>query len=123
MGGHGRGRGGPLGGRRPLRFLSWKLGLSEEQVRSVASILSELKTTRAAAHVERRRAAARYAEAMEGAEFDSEKIAEALAHQEAADASLREATRSALEQLHALLDESQRGALGLLLREAPPWML
>jgi hypothetical protein len=123
MGGHGRGRGGPLGGRRPLRFLAWKLGLSEEQLRAVAAILSELKTTRAAAHVERRRAAARYAEAVEGAAFDAEKAAQAAGHQEAADAALRESIRDALARLHGLLDDAQRAELGLLLREAPPWML
>ena len=36
--------GGSFGVRRPLRFLAYKLGLSEEQVVALARILDELKT-------------------------------------------------------------------------------
>src|SRR4051812_33599706 len=41
--------GGVLGVRRPLRFLAYRLDLSEEQVAAFAAILDDLKTERAQA--------------------------------------------------------------------------
>src|SRR4051812_3965191 len=46
--------GGSFGVRRPLRFLAYKLNLSEEQVGQLAKILDELKTERAQAAVDDR---------------------------------------------------------------------
>src|SRR5262249_61751489 len=48
---------GGFGIRRPLRFLAWKLGLSEPQLERFAAVINELKTERAQASVDDRRAA------------------------------------------------------------------
>src|SRR5437667_12835797 len=48
--------GGAFGVRRPLRFLAYKLGLNEAQVAEMARILNDLKTERAQAAVDDRRA-------------------------------------------------------------------
>src|SRR5512142_645500 len=48
--------GGAFGVRRPLRFLAYKLELDERQVGELARILDELKTERAQAAVDQRRA-------------------------------------------------------------------
>src|SRR5690349_282243 len=46
------GGGGAFGVRRPLRFLAYRLNLSETQVEELAKILDELKTERAQAAVD-----------------------------------------------------------------------
>src|SRR6185436_18820350 len=63
--------GGAFGIRRPLRFLAHKLDLDERQVGELARILDELKTERAQAEVDGRRAMAAFADAIGGAEFDA----------------------------------------------------
>ncbi|HEX5656393.1 MAG TPA: hypothetical protein VFX59_04325, partial [Polyangiales bacterium] len=47
--------GGVFGVRRPLRFLAYRLELSEDQVAVLATVLDELKTERAQAAVDQRR--------------------------------------------------------------------
>ena len=56
--------GAGLGVRRPLRFLAWRLELSEEQTASLARILERLKLERAQAALDLRRAAAELADAV-----------------------------------------------------------
>ena len=112
-----------MGGRRPLRFLAWKLGLSDDQFQALAAILSDLKTARAAAGVERRRASAAYADAVRTGTLDADKSAAASQHHAAADQTIREAVAATIAAIHALLDDEQRAAFSLLLREAPPWMM
>src|SRR5262245_62023555 len=46
-----------LGVRRPLRYLAWKLDLTQEQLGLTARILERLKIERAQAEVETRRSA------------------------------------------------------------------
>src|SRR4051812_49780374 len=58
------GGGGAFGVRRPLRFLAFKLNLSEDQVSELAKILDELKTERAQAAVDERRGAPARAESV-----------------------------------------------------------
>src|SRR4029453_13359101 len=55
-----------FGVRRPLRFLAYKLGLEETQVSELAKILDEIKTERAQAAVDHRRALSAFAEAVSG---------------------------------------------------------
>jgi len=62
--------GGSFGVRRPLRFLAYKLNLSEEQVSELAKILDELKTERAQAAVDDRRTVAAFADALGLDAFD-----------------------------------------------------
>src|SRR5690348_849815 len=59
--GSGEHGGGGFGVRRPLRFLAYKLELSDAQVPELAKILNELKTERAQADVDDRRAISSFA--------------------------------------------------------------
>jgi hypothetical protein len=56
--------GGAFGVRRPLRFLAYKLELNDAQVSELARILDELKTERAQAAVDHRRALSAFARFM-----------------------------------------------------------
>jgi Spy/CpxP family protein refolding chaperone len=108
--------GASFGVRRPLRFLAWKLDLDEKQTAELAKILADLKTERAQADVETRRAASALADLASAAEFDVAKA------KEAADLKVKSAERvgsalvAALSRLHALLDQDQRERLAYLVR-------
>ena len=108
--------GASFGVRRPLRFLAWKLELDEKQTTELAKVLAELKTERAQADVEARRAASALADLASAPEFD---LAKAKA---AADLKVRSAEKvssalvAALARLHALLDPDQRERLAYLVR-------
>lgn len=108
--------GGVLGVRRPLRFLAYRLGLSEPQVAAFAAILDELKTERAQAAVDQRRRVSALAEAIEGEVFDAERVAAAGDEQERSDERVRAAVGVALQKMHAALDDEQRKKLAYLLR-------
>ena len=66
--------GAGLGVRRPLRFLAWRLDLSEEQTSGLARILERIKLERAQAALDTRRAASTLADA------DPSAVREALLH-------------------------------------------
>ena len=108
--------GASFGVRRPLRFLAWKLELNEKQTTELAKVLAELKTERAQAEVEGRRAASALADLASAAEFDLAKA------KEAADLKVKSAQRvsaalvAALARLHELLDPDQRERLAYLVR-------
>lgn len=107
---------GPFGVRRPLRFLAWKLGLDEKQVAEVAKLLADIKTERAQADVDARRASAMLADLAATADFDQGKA------KEIADLRVRSAERirdelvKMLARLHAILDAEQRERLAYLIR-------
>jgi hypothetical protein len=107
---------GGFGVRRPLRFLAWKLNLSESQVAEFAAIINGLKTERAQAAVDDRRALALLAEAATSETFDAAKAGEASALRTKAEQRLQERVVDALGRMHALLDADQRGRLAYLLR-------
>ena len=115
-GGFDDGGGGGFGVRRPLRFLAYKLGLDEGQVADLARILSELKTERAQAEVDRRRTITAFADAIAGESFDSGKAGEGGALRVTSAERLRDAVVKALQQIHALLDDDQRKRLAYLIR-------
>jgi Spy/CpxP family protein refolding chaperone len=105
-----------FGVRRPLRFLAWKLQLDEAQVGRLAAVLSELKTERAQAAVDDRRALTAFADALAGERFDEGKAHEARdARVKSADR-LQSAVERALTGIHALLDPEQRERLAYLIR-------
>jgi len=107
--------GAGLGVRRPLRFLAWRLDLTEEQTSSLARSLEKLKLERAQAALDLRRAAAALADAFEG-DF-ARAQAEAAGEQRAASTRrVQDAVAKALEELHALLEPEQRRALAELIR-------
>ena len=65
--------GGHFGVRRPLRFLAYRLDLDDAQVAELAKILDEIKTERAQAAVDHRRALSAFADAIAGESFDEAK--------------------------------------------------
>jgi uncharacterized membrane protein len=105
-----------FGVRRPLRFLAQKLGLSEDQVATFATILDELKTERAQAAVDQRRRISALAEALEGVSFDESKLQHASDEQSKSEARVRAAVERALKRIHESLDVEQRKTLAYLLR-------
>jgi len=107
---------GRLGVRRPLRFLAWKLGLSESQVTEFASVLNGLKTERAQAEVDDRRAIALLADAAESEPYDSAKPAEALRIRTQSTERVQQKVIESLGRMHALLEPEQRVRLAYLLR-------
>ncbi|MFL5423160.1 MAG: Spy/CpxP family protein refolding chaperone [Myxococcales bacterium] len=119
--GWGRGGGfeggsGAFGVRRPLRFLAFKLNLSEDQVAELAKILDELKTERAQAAVDDRRVTASFADSVASDQFEAEKAAEAGATRVKSAERLRDAVLKALARIHAILDKDQRQQLAYLIR-------
>ena len=108
--------GGGFGVRRPLRFLAYKLDLSEPQIPELAKVLSELKTERAQAAVDDRRVTAAFADGVAGETLDAAKIAEAAASRVRTQEKLAEAVKGALAKIHALLDKEQRERLAYLIR-------
>ncbi len=108
--------GGSFGVRRPLRFLAYKLDLSEKQVAELARILSDLKTDRAQAEVDERRTLGAFADAVAGDTFDASRAAEAGKVRVGSAERLRDAVVKALGRIHAILDPEQRERLAYLIR-------
>lgn len=107
---------GAFGVRRPLRFLAYKLGLSETQVNAFARILNDLKTERAQAAVDNRRAVAGLADAIAGETFDATKAQGAAGDRVKSAEKLRDALVKALGEIHAVLQPGQREQLAYLIR-------
>ena len=115
-GGDDFGGGGAFGVRRPLRFLAYKLNLSEEQVAQLAKVLDELKTERAQAAVDDRRTVAAFADALGLEKFDEARAKEGGALRVKSAERLRDAVAAALGKIHGLLDSGQRAQLAYLIR-------
>ena len=107
---------GAFGVRRPLRFLAYKLDLDERQVAELARILNDLKTERAQAEVDARRAMAAFADAVSGETFDPELASRGGTVRVTTAERLRDAVTKSLASLHALLDPAQRERLAYLIR-------
>jgi Spy/CpxP family protein refolding chaperone len=110
------GGGGSFGVRRPLRFLAYKLQLTEAQVGELARILNELKTERAQAEVDDRRAQALFADAVAGASFDEAAATTAAEQRRKSAERLQQQVVRALGRIHALLTPEQRSSLAYLIR-------
>lgn len=108
--------GASFGVRRPLRFLAYKLDLQENQVAELARILDQIKTERAQAAVDHRRAISAFADAIEGEAFDEAKAEAGAAVRLESAERLRQAVRTALRRLHKMLDPRQRERLAYLIR-------
>jgi Spy/CpxP family protein refolding chaperone len=93
-----------------------QLELDEGQVDKLAAILDDLKTERAQAKVDHRRAVSAFADAFVSDELDREKIEHAA--QERADSArkVEAAVVVALERTFAMLTPEQRKRLAYLLR-------
>jgi Spy/CpxP family protein refolding chaperone len=108
--------GGGFGVRRPLRFLAWKLGLSEAQITELATILDELKTERAQASVDDRRALTAFAEAVSVETFDEAKARAGASSRTKSAETLQAEVVRALTRMHALLNQEQRAKLAYMIR-------
>ncbi len=108
--------GGAFGVRRPLRFLAFRLGLDESQVAELAKILDELKTERAQAAVDDRRALTAFAEAVQGESFEEEKSKSAASLRVKSAENLQAAVSRAMARMHAVLNSDQRAKLAHLIR-------
>jgi Spy/CpxP family protein refolding chaperone len=105
-----------FGVRRPLRFLARKLDLDDKQITALVRILDDVKTERAQAEVDDRRALAEFADAVAGDAFDVSKAASAGERRVQSAARLRETLTRALQEIHALLTDEQRERLAYLIR-------
>jgi Spy/CpxP family protein refolding chaperone len=105
-----------FGVRRPLRFLAYRLELDEPQVTELAAIISELKTERAQAAVDDRRALTAFADAVAGESFDATKAGEASSLRTRGTERVQVAVGKALQRMHTLLTPDQRTRLAYLLR-------
>ena len=105
-----------LGVRRPLRFLSSRLDLTEDQVAAVARTLERLKIERAQAEVEVRRSAAAIADAIAQDTFDAAATQVATEHRADSAKTVQAAVARALGELHAALEPDQRKRLAMLIR-------
>ena len=110
------GGGASFGVRRPLRFLAWKLDLDEQQVAEVAKALADMKTERAQAEVDARRAASMLADLAAAPEFDQAKAKEAGDLKVRSAEHIRDALVKTLARLHAVLEPEQRERLAYLIR-------
>lgn len=108
--------GGPFGVRRPLRFLAHKLDLDDKQIAEIAKVLDDLKTERAQAAVDDRRAAAAFADALEAEAFDATRVQQSGGQRVASAERLEKAIGSALQRIHTLLRPEQRAHLATLIR-------
>jgi Spy/CpxP family protein refolding chaperone len=108
--------GGGFGVRRPLRFLAFKLGLDESQVAELAKILDELKTERAQAAVDDRRAITAIAEAVSADSFDDAKAKSAASVRVKSSENLQNSVNRAMSRIHAILNPDQRAKLAYLIR-------
>ena len=108
---------GPMFGiRRPLRHLSWKLDLDEDQIREMADILARLKTARAQARVDREASVNDLAQAFGSEDFDDEKAAEAIERRKTSVGGHEDSVLEALRRIHAILDADQRAEFAYQLR-------
>ena len=108
---------GPMFGiRRPLRHLTWKLELDEDQVREMADVLARLKTARAQTRVDRQASVNDLAQAFGGEGFDDDKASDAIERRKASVAGQEDSVLEALRRIHEILDAEQRAEFAYLLR-------
>jgi len=108
--------GGGFGVKRPLRFLAYKLELTDAQVSELASILDELKIERAQAAVDDRRTLSTFAEAVSAEVFDDAKAREGAALRDKSADLLGKAVVKALARIHKLLTPEQRERFAYMIR-------
>lgn len=107
---------GGFGVRRPIRFLSERLDLSEKQVSELARIVEQIRIERAQAAVDLRRAAGELAAALESGDFTMDAAESAGQRRVEAAKSVQNVVSRSLKLLHEMLDEDQRGELASLIR-------
>ena len=110
-----RRHGGSFGVRRPLRYLSYRLDLDEEQVRRIAAILDVLKTEREQAALDEARTVTEIATLVPHQELTVDALREALAPRVAAAERMQLAVARAANDIADALDDDQRHEFAYLL--------
>ena len=105
-----------FGVRRPLRYLTWKLGLSDQQVRELVDVLKRLKTARSQTRVDWDGSVADIADTFTSTHFDEDKVQAAVDRRKRSASAQQDQILEALRRLHAILDEDQRTDFAYLLR-------
>ena len=114
-----RHRGAQFGVRRPLRYLSSQLDLSENQMRRMASALNAIKNEREQSALDEKRTVTAIASLMAEGKPTLEELSEALQPRTKSAEQLQAEIAQALVQISDMLDEDQREQfVGLLLSEA-----
>jgi len=112
----GHGEGGGFGVRRPLRYLAYRLQLTEPQTVELARILDELKTERAQVAVDDRRVLTAFADSLSADAFDQARASAAAGDRLKSAERLQAIVVKALSQIHALLNPEQRTKLAYMIR-------
>lgn len=99
-----------------MRFLAWKLDLDEKQTAEFARVIADMKTERAQAEADARRAAGLLADLASAAEFDETRARAAADLKVRSAERIRDALVKGLARLHAILDPEQRERLAYLIR-------
>jgi uncharacterized membrane protein len=107
---------GPLGVRRPLRFLAHRLGLDPRQMQTFADVIEDWKTEYAQAEVDGRRARKQLTKAIGEEGFDAEAAAAALEARAESRSRVESGVVSGLQELHVVMSPEQRNVFAMLLR-------
>ena len=112
---HGRGRSGRSGVRRPLRYLSYHLGLDEDQMRRVAVTLDTLKMEREQARLDESRTVSSLADLVRKDDVSVDDLKQALAPRVDSAQRLQLAIARAVLEIKDVLDTEQREEFSYLL--------
>ncbi len=108
---------GPMFGvRRPLRYLAWKLELTDEQTRQLVEVLDRLKTAYAQAKLDRDRSMSDIAAVFGADSFAADRVEAALDARTAATRSLNTELATAIRRIYEVLNDAQRQEFAYLLR-------
>ncbi len=105
-----------FGVRRPLRYLTWKLDLSDQQVRELADVLKRLKNARSQTQVDWDGSVADIADTFTSTQFDEDNAQAAVERRKRSASAQQDQIVEALRRLHAILDQDQRAEFAYLLR-------
>ena len=112
-------RGAHFGVRRPLRYLGYKLDLSENQMRRMSSVLNAIKNERDQSALDEKRTITAIADLMADSTPTLEEVSEALQPRTKNAEQLQAEIARGLVQISDILDEDQREQfVGLLLSGA-----
>lgn len=109
-------RGGSFGARRPLRYLSYRLDLDEQQQRTLAAILERLKLDREQAKLDEQKTVSAMADLVTAERVSVDGFQQALAPRMESARNLQAAIAKAMQELADMLDPDQREEFAHLLR-------
>ena len=105
-----------FGVRRPVRFLSHKLELNDSQTKRLAKIIGDLKTERAQAEVDNRKAISAFADAVAEADFNEELADQGATTRKESKAHVTDEVVKTIKAIHEMLDDEQKEKLAYLIR-------